>query len=201
MNCSTELRDDIFGPRDENLDYLRQDVLFREGEPVSMVFVLEEGYVKLVQHGRSGVETILHICGPGEIVGETGFEAPLVRNATAIALTHCVVSAEPVERVHQAITGNPIAMEQLIHATMATLRDAQNRITHLAEKMVAELIADTPARNSISFDGSDAGDFHPPLLRAEVAVLVGAAVETAIRTIAPILGRAFWESEKITVEC
>src|SRR6202000_32342 len=57
-----------------------------EGDPVTHVFVLLDGWVKVVAVTTDGREYVLALRGTGDVVGETAGETTGVRNATMQAL-------------------------------------------------------------------------------------------------------------------
>src|SRR5262245_61872061 len=77
---------DVCRPR----TFRAKEVLFHEGDPGQVMYLLRSGRVKIVLVGPDGAETILHILGPGEWVGEMALLDGEPRSATAVAM-------EPVE--------------------------------------------------------------------------------------------------------
>jgi CRP/FNR family cyclic AMP-dependent transcriptional regulator len=66
--------------------YPRGATICVEGEPATHLFVLVDGWVKIVSATADGHETILGLRGEGEIVGEAAGEAAGRRTATMQAL-------------------------------------------------------------------------------------------------------------------
>lgn len=62
------------------------EVIFREGEPGEVMYVIQEGEVELWSN-----EHLLETVGPGGILGEMALLDPTGRTATAIARTDCRV--------------------------------------------------------------------------------------------------------------
>jgi putative ABC transport system ATP-binding protein len=68
------------------------EVLFRQGEPGDVVYVIDRGEVELVRERADGREEIVGVATAGQYFGEL---APLLgypRSATARASTDCVIS-------------------------------------------------------------------------------------------------------------
>ncbi|MGH3908328.1 MAG: Crp/Fnr family transcriptional regulator [Pseudonocardiaceae bacterium] len=63
----------------------RGEFLMRSGERSDEVLVIESGAVKVVLATESGVESILGLYGPGELIGELGVMSGQPRSATVIA--------------------------------------------------------------------------------------------------------------------
>ena len=67
-------------------------VLFREGDPGDLVYVVESGEVELVRDLASGGEELVHLAGPSGYFGELAPMFGLRRSATARARTAAVVT-------------------------------------------------------------------------------------------------------------
>src|SRR5438552_18853920 len=62
------------------------EALFREGDPSTEAFLLQEGRVRLLKRVRL-VERSLMVVRPGELFGESALLDASARNSTAVALT------------------------------------------------------------------------------------------------------------------
>lgn len=67
--------------------FARGEVLFNEGDDAANLYVLQSGQVKVVLIDAAGEETILHVAGAGESLGELSLVDGEPRSATAVALT------------------------------------------------------------------------------------------------------------------
>src|SRR5689334_16568561 len=63
----------------------KDDVLMRKGETGDSLFLIHEGWVKIVTEDSKGDELILNKCGPGEAIGEMALLDRGPRSATVIA--------------------------------------------------------------------------------------------------------------------
>ena len=73
---------ELFRGQDDLVEFDAQTVIFAEGAPVDVMYVVVSGEVQLTLHGeRLGVE------GEGGIIGEMALIRSATRNATATALT------------------------------------------------------------------------------------------------------------------
>jgi CRP/FNR family transcriptional regulator, cyclic AMP receptor protein len=64
--------------------YAAGEVIFTEGQPRDVMYVILEGEVDIQKHGQS-----LYKAGPGEILGEMALIDSKGRSASAVALSHC----------------------------------------------------------------------------------------------------------------
>lgn len=72
-------------------DFDRGDALVRQGQARHQVLVLLDGHVKITRVEVSGIELLLSVRGPGEVLGDMGGveSGPKPRSATAVALRPC----------------------------------------------------------------------------------------------------------------
>lgn len=99
------------------------EVLFREGDPPTTAFILEEGQIEIraTQRGR---QVVLAVLGPGSIVGEMAVIDEAPRTASALALAPCrlrvLERSQIAERLAQA---DPI-LRALLQGTLQRYRSA-----------------------------------------------------------------------------
>ena len=62
------------------------DYLFHQGETTSTIYLIKSGKLKLVQNDEGGHETILDVCGPGEVLGELSLYQEQNAHSSAIAM-------------------------------------------------------------------------------------------------------------------
>jgi CRP/FNR family cyclic AMP-dependent transcriptional regulator len=70
--------------------YEKSEMLMRQGEPGSHVFILAAGRVKIARVDSEGNELLLAVRGVGDTVGELAVLGGGVRSATVTALVPCV---------------------------------------------------------------------------------------------------------------
>src|SRR4051794_20587335 len=68
------------------------EMIFREGDPGTEAYLLDEGTVRLIKKVR-GAERSFVVLKPGEVFGEAALVAPTPRSSTAVAVTPGVARA------------------------------------------------------------------------------------------------------------
>jgi len=92
---------ELFRGQDDLVEFDAQTVIFAEGAPVDVMYVVVSGEVQLTLHGeRLGVE------GEGGIIGEMALIKSATRNATATALTDVKLARLDRERFEGLISNN-----------------------------------------------------------------------------------------------
>lgn len=70
---------------------VKDEVLMRKGEQGDSLFMIHNGWVKIVTEDSKGGELILNKCGPGETIGEMALLDGSPRSATVIAMSDAEV--------------------------------------------------------------------------------------------------------------
>ena len=65
--------------------------LFHQGDLRGTIFLIKSGKLKLVQNAEDGHETILDICGPGEVLGELSLYQEQKEHSSAIAMEEACI--------------------------------------------------------------------------------------------------------------
>jgi len=100
---------------------VKDDVLMRKGETGDSLFLIHEGWVKIVTEDAKGGELIINRCGPGETIGEMALLDRGPRSATVIALG----DAEVVELKQDAFHD---IMEKRPDVSLSIIRSYSNRL-------------------------------------------------------------------------
>jgi len=121
---------ELFRGQDDLVEFGAQTVIFTEGAPVDVMYVIVSGEVQLTLHGeRLGVE------GEGGIIGEMALIKSATRNATATALTDVKLARLDRERFEGLISNNS---EFSLHV-MSTLA---NRLRAVDKYITSHMIDD-----------------------------------------------------------
>lgn len=75
-------------------DFAAGEVLFRAGDPVVSMILLQDGRADLVRHTGHGLRMILHRAGPGQILAEASAWSD-VYHCDAVASEPCVAALLP----------------------------------------------------------------------------------------------------------
>ncbi|MDH4148129.1 MAG: Crp/Fnr family transcriptional regulator [Acidimicrobiia bacterium] len=122
------------------------DVLFREGDRGSSMFVLGQGKVRLFVTGPDGSESTLAVLEPPDTFGELAIFDQGARSASAVALEASVVVGLPSQAVRDAYRNDADLADNLLRTLAALVRAAtQQRSTvvfwDLAGRVSRELLA------------------------------------------------------------
>jgi CRP-like cAMP-binding protein len=118
-------------------------IIFNEGDPVSHLYFIQEGYAKAYRISEEGKDTMNYITGPGYMLG---FRTLLAKDGSAQysaeALTDLVVYTLTHEEYLQSVALHPELLVDLIHAYA-------DRLNYTEKKLEGFIYSSTTARVAI----------------------------------------------------
>lgn len=103
------------------------EVLFREGEPGTEAYLLDEGRVRLTKRVR-GAERSLMVLKAGDLFGESALIAGVARSSTAVALTAGAALVIDRQALAELLQHQPSVAARLVQQLVQRLRDAEDQI-------------------------------------------------------------------------
>jgi len=165
----------------------RRQRLFAEGDPAADVLVLCTGRVKLTQLASNGLQVILRLAGPGEVLGGLGAGSGGRHPATAEALepSHALVWDR---RALDGLTErHPVLVRNAFRIVSERMRALEQRHLELATENVPRRLAHALLRLVAQVGRPFEGGALVSLSRQELAEMTG----TTLFTVSRILGD--WE--------
>jgi len=156
-----------------------ESVLFPEGSEGDALFILREGFVKLLHVSEKGTETILHILREGEMFGELILSG-LPRPFTAVAITEVCVDILSRDDLREALLEVP----DFALGFLALLSRRMGRVERDFARLLTEWAYHRLARELLHLAG-DLGEKTPlgtrislRLTHEDLANLIGTSRET-----------------------
>jgi CRP-like cAMP-binding protein len=173
--------------------YTRGDILFIEGEPARTYFIVGEGQVKVFQSSADGFEVILHMLGPGELVGAFPTLGKGTYPASAQAFTDLLAYSISASAFDTLLEDYPKVAINLLRFATRVLQASHEKLREMATERVEQRIARTLARlaNQIGKQTDVGVLIDAPLTRQDLAEMTGTTVFTVSRTLKS------WEREGI----
>lgn len=173
--------DDITRQKVCNL-YRKGQVLFNEGAYPFGVYCINSGKIKLSHLGDDGKEQITRLLKAGDIIGYRALLSGDRYNGSAVVLEDAHVCFIPRELFLHALKTDPTLAFEMMKLLSDELKQAELKVTHLAQKPVRERLAETLLfiQETYGYEG-DNKTLNVRLSREEIANLVGTATESTIR--------------------
>jgi len=162
-------------------EFTRGEVLYLEGDPVEQVLLLTSGSVKTTRLGLSGVEVILRLCVPGDVLGPADLFVGGRHStaAQALRLTRALVWDATS---FKALAGRyPILDQNLLRMVVRYLADLEERFRELATERVGPRVARQLVRLLPQIGRPVSGAIEVSLSHKELAQMTGTTLFTVSR--------------------
>jgi CRP/FNR family transcriptional regulator, polysaccharide utilization system transcription regulator len=158
------------------------EILFKEGEAPTGLYVITKGKIKVYRTGSEGKEQIVRLANKGDLVGYRALIGEDDYRNGAATLEEAVVCFIPKDIVTRVLEKNISMYKQMIALLTKDLRSAEQKIKELAQKPVRERVADAllQLKDKYGYE-KDGNTINITMSREELANLVGTATETLIR--------------------
>jgi CRP/FNR family transcriptional regulator, cyclic AMP receptor protein len=173
-------------------------VIYRRGEPGRILYLVDQGAVKLGTSTPDGREAAYAIMGPGEVFGILSFFDPPCRSADASALVRSRALSLAHEQLRPYLERSPPLADAFTNLIATRARDARE----LASAAVFEDISsrlldrmlDLARRFGIPVPGGRLVDL--PLAQQDLAEMVGASRESVNKALASLARRRIIRCEE-----
>jgi len=165
-----------------DLEMLRGDVLFREGDDPDELFVVVSGRIAIANKSIDGRESMVALMEEGDLFGEMGLFDGRGRSAEARALETSVVTAVPYAPVRSLYEDDPALLWRVVAMLAGRLRTMD---TALADSVFLDVTGRT-AKRLLDLAGEE-DEFSLPITQEELAGMVGASRERVNKAIASFI--------------
>ena len=111
--------------------YATNEVIFREGDPGDVMYVIQEGEVRITKSTDSGDVTIATL-GPGEFLGEMALFDKKFRSATATVSTTARILTVDKKKLFATISRDPTLAFRVIETLCQRIRQLDDKMRDLA---------------------------------------------------------------------
>jgi CRP/FNR family transcriptional regulator, cyclic AMP receptor protein len=164
-------------------------VLFRDGEPATEAFLLQDGRVRLLkQAGR--MERSLRVVRPGDLFGESALLKGAARSSTAVALDDGVALAFDHATFEQVLATSPEVAGRVLGQLIRRMRDAEDQIEILmlrdGQSKVVVALMKLAQQEQMAGHAESSGQISLTLSPLELSAQVGLDVDTVKRIVAQL---------------
>jgi CRP-like cAMP-binding protein len=161
------------------------EILFHQDDPATVFYLILEGQLKILQTTPEGFEVILHMLGPGDIVGALPTIGKGTYPAGATSLGSTLVAFVVAESFDNLLQEYPLIAKNLLRFATRVLQRSHLKIRELAtervERRIARALSRLAGQLGRKLDGQIHLDF--PLSQQDLAEMTGTTVYTVSRTL------------------
>lgn len=157
------------------------DIIFREGDPGQVLYLVQSGQVRIYVNGLDGSETSVILFGrPGDMFGELAVIDGLPRSATAVALDKTVLCTISRESFRQHMQRFPQLALNFMKELTHRVRYNTRQMDSLASLPVSQRLARKLLELAQDYGRIEAGNviIDMTLTQANLASLIGATRES-----------------------
>jgi len=171
-------------PHIREYKFRKNQYLFWEGDAAKMLYIVKSGRVRLLRTTASGKSMVLEVMSPGKVCGGNTLFSETHRNS-AQAVEPTIAYGLSLEDYDNLLTKYPVIAKGIIKFLGQKLMDAHDVIISLVSSKVENRIASLVVRlcENHGTQTKDGIMINVRLTRQDIADVVGATVETTIRTI------------------
>ena len=162
-------------------EFARGEMLYIGGDCVSQVLLLTSGFAKISQFGLSGMEVILRLSVPGDVLGATGLFTTGLHFTTAQAFRLCRALVWDAPTFKALVTRYPVLHQNMVKILSEDLLELQERFREVATERVAPRVARQLVRLLNRIGRSVNGAVEVSLTREELAQMTGTTLFTVSR--------------------
>lgn len=157
--------------------------LFLEGDPAEGLYVLLEGYVKVIQADAAGQEAVAQMAGPGEPLGLIALFADQPYPASAQAMTPCRALWIPGTAFRDFLLRHPEVALRMLRLLAERLHEVHRRLLEVSVLRVERRLARVLVRlaGRLGRRTEEGIELMLPLSREELAELCGTRLHTVSR--------------------
>ncbi len=161
--------------------YKKGQVIFNEGNRPSGMYCINRGKIKIYQTGEEGKEQILRLAKDGDILGYRSLISGDAYSASASVMEDATVCFIPKSSFFEFLQTNSELSSKMMQLLSHDLKDAETRLTALAQKPVRERMAEAILMLNEFYGIDEEGVIKAAISREDIANIVGTATETTIR--------------------
>ena len=161
--------------------YKKGQLIFNEGNRPSGMHCINKGKIKLYQTGEKGKEQILRLAKKGDLLGYRALISGEAYSASASVMEDATLCFIPKITFFDFLQTNSDFSSKIMQLLSHDLKEAENRLTVLAQKSVRERMAETILMLNEFYGADKEGIINSIVSRDDIANIVGTATETTIR--------------------
>lgn len=162
-------------------DFTRGQMLYVEGDPVQQILLLTSGLVKITKFGMAGMEVILRLGVPGDVLGALGLFVTGKQSTTVQAFRSCQVLIWDAQTFKSLVERYPVLHVNMIQVLSEYLGELEDRFREVATERVGARVALQLVRLQKQIGQSVDGVVEIGISREQLAQMTGTTLFTVSR--------------------
>jgi len=159
----------------------RGDMLYLEGDRVQQVWLVTSGCVKISQLGPSGIEAIMRVGVPGDVLDAVGLFSAGTHRTTAQPFRSCRALVWDAATFRGLVARYPVLYQNMVQILGDQISELEERFREVATERVAPRVALQLVRLLDKLGRPVDGAFEINLSRQELAEMTGTTLFTVSR--------------------
>jgi len=164
-------------------EYTRGETLCVEGDPIQQVSLITAGAVKTIQVGSGGMEVILRLSVPGDVIGALSLASTGRHCRTAQAFRMCRTLSWDAPVFRSLAERFPQLHQNLLQIVRTDLRELEDRFREIATERVGVRLARQLTRLRDKIGQPVDGAIEIGLSREDLAQMTGTTLFTVSRVL------------------
>jgi CRP/FNR family transcriptional regulator len=181
-NCLPEWQPAIAAQK-RNLKIKKNELIFKEGDPVTGIYFVYSGNVKVFKKWDNEKELILRFARDGAILGHRGLGKNSTYPISAAALEPAVVCYMDMDFFNSTLKVNTDFTYKLLMFFADELQESERRMRNLAHMPVKGRVAEALLALKDQFGTTPEGTINIELMWQDMASYAGATYETVFRMV------------------
>jgi len=160
-----------------------ESFFFQQGDPASLLYILVQGQVRLLQVTPEGQQILLNFAGPGEMFGAIAMLGDTIYPVSAQAVAACQALGWDGQTMAQLMERWPRLAMNALHLPAERIQELQQRFRELAtervERRVARALLRLAGQTGRRVEGGVLVDL--PLSRQDLAEMTGTTLYSVSR--------------------
>lgn len=167
----------------QNFRIKKGQEIFKEGDPVTGIYFVYEGHVKVHKKWDNEKELIIRFARKGDILGHLGLESNNIYPVSATALEIAIVCYLSMDFFESSLNINNGFAIKLIRFFASELQNSEKRMRNLAHMPVKGRVAQAIITLKNQFGVNTEGFINIEVARQDLASFSGVAYESLFRAI------------------
>ncbi len=161
--------------------FLRNELLFVQGQPFLALFLLQSGSVKHTQVGPNGTEVLIRFSGKGDIVDIQADARCCIHTCSARTIESCQALVWDYRRIEIFASLYPRLRDNITHLLCRKLEELEERFREMATEKVPMRLSLALARLVQQIGKPSQMGIQVSIRREELAQMTGSTISTVSR--------------------